>query len=127
MTGFLVNIERKTLENENFREVLYTGQHSQVVLMSLKPREEIGFEIHEIFDQFIRIESGEGKVIMNEEEHLVNSGDAFVVPAGVRHNVINLSNEKSLKLYTLYSPPHHKDGVVHKTKQEAEADKADHL
>ena len=127
MTGFLVNIEKKTLENENFREVLYTGQHSQVVLMSLKPGEEIGFEIHEIFDQFIRIESGEGKVIMNEEEHLVNSGDAFVVPAGVRHNVINLSNEKSLKLYTLYSPPHHKDGVVHKTKQEAEADKADHL
>ncbi len=127
MTGFLVNIEKKTLENENFREVLYTGQHSQVVLMSLKPGEEIGFEIHEIVDQFIRIESGEGKVIMNEEGHLVNDGDAFVVPAGVRHNVINLSNEKPLKLYTLYSPPHHKDGVIHKTKQEAEADKADHL
>lgn len=127
MTGFLINIEKKALENENFREVLYTGQHAQVVLMSLKPGEEIGFEIHEIVDQFIRIEAGEGRVVMNDEEHDVADGDAFVVPAGVKHNVINTSSERSLKLYTIYSPPHHKDQIVHKTKDEAEADKADHI
>lgn len=127
MADFLINIEKKTLENENFREVLYTGQHTQVVLMSLKPGEEIGFEVHEIVDQFIRIELGEGKLIINNEEQTLGDGDAFVVPAGVKHNVVNTSSEKSLKLYTIYSPPHHKDGVIHKTKEEAESDKSDHL
>jgi mannose-6-phosphate isomerase-like protein (cupin superfamily) len=127
MTGFLQNIEELTLQNTHFRQVLYTGQHAQVVLMSLLPREEIGMEVHEIVDQFLRIESGEGKVIIGGEEHTIKGGDAFVVPASTRHNVINTSPDKPLKLYTLYSPPHHKDGIVHKTKQEAEADKEDHL
>lgn len=127
MTDFLINIEKKTLENVNFREVLYTGQHTQVVLMSLKPGEEIGFEVHEIVDQFIRIEFGEGKLLINNKEQSLEDGDAFVVPAGVRHNVVNTSSEKPLKLYTIYSPPHHKDGVIHKTKEEAELDKSDHL
>lgn len=127
MTGFLLNIEQKTLENENFREVLYTGQHVQLVVMSLKPNEEIGFEIHQIVDQFIRIEAGEGKLLINGEEQTIKDGDAFVIPAGARHNVINTSSEKSMKLYTIYSPPHHKDQIVHKTKEEAELDKSDHL
>ncbi len=127
MTGYLQNIEAVTLKNEYFRQVLYTGQHVQLVIMSLKPNEDIGTEIHEIVDQFLRVEAGEGKVIMNGEEYLIKDGDAFVVPAGTKHNVINTSSEKPLKLYTIYSPPHHKDGTVHKTKQEAEADKEDHL
>jgi mannose-6-phosphate isomerase-like protein (cupin superfamily) len=95
--------------------------------MSLKPNEEIGMEIHEIVDQFFRVEAGEGKVIINGEENVVNDGDAFIVPAGTKHNVINTSSEKPLKLYTVYSPPHHKDGTIHKTKTEATADKEDHL
>lgn len=127
MTGYLQNIKQLTLKNEYFRQVLYTGQHAQLVVMSLKPTEDIGMEVHEIVDQFIRVEAGEGKVVMNGEEHAIKDGDAFVVPAGTKHNVINTSTEKPLKLYTVYSPPHHKDGTVHKTKQEAEADKEDHL
>lgn len=127
MTGFLQNIEQLTLNNTYFRQVLYTGQHAQLVLMSLNPGEEIGMEVHEIVDQFLRVEAGEGKVLMNGEEHIVKNGDAFIVPAGTQHNVINTSSDKPLKLYTVYSPPHHKDGIVHKTKQEAEADKEDHL
>lgn len=127
MIGFLQNIEQLTLNNNAFRQVLYTGQHSQLVVMSLKPGEEIGLEVHEIVDQFIRIESGEGKVIMNGEEHPIKDGDAFVVPALAKHNVINTSSEKPLKLYTVYSPPHHKDGTIHSTKEEAEADKEDHI
>lgn len=127
MVGFLVNIEEKTRTNTYFRQVLYTSQHEQVVLMSLLPNEDIGEEIHEIVDQFLRIEEGEGKVIMNGEEHAVKDGDAFVVPAGVKHNLINTSSEKPLKLYTIYSPPHHKDLTVHKTKVEAMADAEDHL
>ncbi len=127
MTGFLGNIEELTLKNNFFRQVLFTGQHAQVVLMSLNPGEEIGVEVHEIVDQFIRIETGSGKVIMNGEEHNISDGDAFVVPAGTKHNVVNLSEKEPLKLYTVYSPPHHKDGVVHKTKMAADADKADHL
>src|SRR5690242_18234346 len=113
MTGFLTNIEKQTLENTSFRKVLYTGQHAQVVVMSLKPSESIGMEVHEIVDQFIRIESGEGKVVMNSEEHKIKDGDAFVVPAGTKHNVTNTSSKNPLKLYTVYSPPHHKDGVIH--------------
>lgn len=127
MTGYLQNIEEVTLKNEYFRQVLFTGQHEQLVIMSLKPNEEIGVEIHEIVDQFIRVEAGEGRVIMNGEEHLIKDGDAFVVPAGTQHNVINVSAEKPLKLYTVYSPPHHRDGTIHKTKQEAETDTEDHL
>ncbi len=127
MTGYLQNIEEMTLKNEYFRRVLYTGQHAQLVVMSLKPNEDIGMEVHAIVDQFLRVEAGEGKVVMNDEEHSIKDGDAFVVPAGVMHNVINTSSEKPLKLYTVYSPPHHKDGTIHKTKQEAEADKEDHL
>lgn len=127
MTGYLQNIEEITLKNAYFRQVLFTGQRVQLVVMSLKPNEDIGVEIHEIVDQFLRVETGEGKVVMGGEEHLIKDGDAFVVPAGTHHNVINTSSDRPLKLYTIYSPPHHKDGVVHKTKQAAEADKEDHL
>src|SRR5579864_3929397 len=127
MTGFIINIEEKTLQNENFREVLYTAQHSQLVLMSLNPNEEIGMEVHEIVDQFIRVESGTGKAILNGEEHQLSDGSAVVVPAGTQHNIINTSSDKKMKLYTIYSPAHHKDGTVHKTKADAEADKEDHI
>lgn len=127
MTGYILNIEQKTLENEKFREVLYTAQHSQLVLMSLNPNEEIGMEVHEIVDQFIRVESGEGKAILNGEEHILSDGIAVIVPAGTEHNIINTSSEKKMKLYTIYSPAHHKDGTIHKTKQDAEADLQDHI
>ncbi len=127
MTGYILNIEKKTLENENFREVLYTAQHSQLVLMSLNPNEEIGMEIHEIVDQFIRVESGVGKAILNGEEHDLSDGSAVVVPAGTQHNIINTSSDKKMKLYTIYSPAHHKEGTVHKTKLEAEADTEDRI
>lgn len=127
MTGFLQNIEKLTLQNNYFRQVLYTGQHTQLVIMSLLPNEEIGTEVHAIVDQFFRVEAGEGKVIVNGEERTIKDGDAFVIPAETKHNVINTSANKPLKLYTLYSPPHHKDGIIHKTKQEAELDKEDHL
>jgi len=123
MPGFIENIEKKTLRNENFREVLFTAPHSQLVVMTLKAGEEIGNEVHEENDQFIRFESGEGKVVLdNKEEHAVSDGYAMVVPAGTWHNVINVSPEKPLKLYTVYSPPHHKPGTIHKTKAEANAD-----
>lgn len=127
MTGYVQNIEEVTLKNEYFRQVLYTGQHAQLVVMSLNPQEDIGMEIHKIVDQFLRVEAGEGKLIMNGEEHLIKDGDAFVVPAGTQHNVINTSAEKPMKLYTVYSPPHHEEGVIHKTKQEAATDKEDHI
>jgi mannose-6-phosphate isomerase-like protein (cupin superfamily) len=127
MTGFIQNIEQLTMKNEFFRQVLFTGQHAQLVVMSLKPNEEIGEEVHEIVDQFLRVESGEGKVIMNGEEQAIKAGDAIVVPSKVKHNLVNTSSETSLKLYTVYSPPHHKDGTVHKTKQDAVTDKEDHL
>ena len=124
---FHVNIENETLKNKNYRKVLYTSTNSQVVLMSLEPEEEIGFEIHDISDQFFRVESGEGKVVIDGEKFLIKDGDAIIVPAGSKHNVYNTSKNEPLKLYTLYMPPHHKDGVIHKTKAEAEKDKADHL
>ena len=127
MTGFIANIEEKTLKNDYFREVLYTGQHSQLVVMSLNPNEEIGMEVHEIVDQFLRIESGEGKAILNGEEYVISDGFAIVVPAGTKHNIINTSSTKKLKLYTVYSPAHHKDKTIHKTKQEAEADREDYI
>ena len=127
MTGYVDNIEKLTQENTFFRKVLFTTQHTQLVLMSLTPREEIGIEVHETTDQFLRIESGVGKVIMNGEEHELHDGDAIIVPAGTQHNVMTTSESEPMKLYTLYSPPHHKDGTVHETKAQAEADTEDHL
>ena len=127
MTGFVGDIEKLTLSNSSFRQVVYTGQHAQMVVMCLKPNEDIGVEIHEIVDQFLRIEKGEAKIILNGEEHLVKDGDAFIVPAGVEHNVINTSSENPLQLYTIYSPPHHRDGIIHGTKADAEADETDHI
>jgi mannose-6-phosphate isomerase-like protein (cupin superfamily) len=127
MVGYSGNIEQLTLANTFFRQVLYTGQHAQLVLMCLQPNEEIGMEVHETTDQFFRFEEGKGKVLINGEEHLVKDGDVVIVPAGSKHNVINTSSEKQLKMYTIYSPPHHKEGTIHKTKAEAEADTEDHL
>lgn len=127
MTGYLANIEELTLENTNFRKVLYTNQHLQLVLMCLQPNEEIGLEVHSVTDQFFRFEQGEGKVIINGEENNIKDGDVVIVPAGAEHNIINTSSNKELKFYTIYAPPHHKDGIVHKTKTEAEADTSDHL
>jgi mannose-6-phosphate isomerase-like protein (cupin superfamily) len=122
MKGFNTNIEKATLENDNFRKVLYTGKHSQLVLMSIAPADEIGMEVHEDNDQFFRFEKGEGKCIIDGNEYWVQDGSAIIVPAGAQHNVINASETEELKLYTIYSPAHHKDGVVRKTKAEAEAD-----
>ncbi len=122
MKGFKADIEKLTTGNNNFRNVLYTAKHSQLVLMSLMPGEEIGLEVHDTGDQFFRIEKGEGKVIINDTELLVADGDAVIVPEGAKHNVINTSKSEILKLYTIYSPPHHKDGVLRKTKEEAEKD-----
>lgn len=119
MHGFKDNIEQLTLANDNFRRVLYTGAHSQLVLMSLKPNEEIGSEVHQDNDQFFRFEGGEGKIVIDGHEQTVKDGDAVIVPAGAKHNVINLSATEALKMYTIYSPAHHRDGVVHATKEEA--------
>ncbi len=127
MQPFVKNIEKETLENDNFRTVLYTSTYGQVVLMSLLPNEEIGMEVHESTDQFFRIDSGEGKVIINGEEFVISDGYAVVVPAGAQHNVINTSGERPLKLYTIYMPPHHKDGTIHHNKEEALKDEEDHL
>jgi mannose-6-phosphate isomerase-like protein (cupin superfamily) len=125
MKGFNANIEKDTLENDNFRKVLYTSKHSQLVLMSLKPNEDIGMEIHNENDQFFRFEAGKGKVVIDGNEYSVEDGSAIVVPAGAEHNVINVSDSEELKLYTIYSPAHHKDGIVRKTKKEAEANEED--
>jgi mannose-6-phosphate isomerase-like protein (cupin superfamily) len=114
--GFVANIETLTEQNTNFRQVLYTAQHSQLVVMALKPKEEIGMEIHADNDQFFRIESGQGKVIIDGNESEFSAGFAIVVPAGSQHNVINTSETEELKIYTVYSPAHHKDGTVHETK-----------
>ncbi|MDD5032686.1 MAG: cupin domain-containing protein [Candidatus Pacebacteria bacterium] len=122
MKGFNANIEKETLENENFRKVLYTGKHSQLVLMSLKPNEEIGMETHEENDQFFRFEKGQGKCVIDGNECALGDGSVIIVPAGAQHNIINTSATESLKLYTIYSPAHHKDGVVRMTKEEATAD-----
>ncbi|MDP3957581.1 MAG: cupin domain-containing protein [bacterium] len=120
--GYKGNIEQLTLENENFRKVLYTAEHLQLVLMALKPSEEIGLEVHEEGDQFFRFETGEGKVIINESEYLVGDGDSVIVPAGAKHNIINVSATEVLKLYTIYAPPHHQDGMMRATRAEAIAD-----
>jgi len=121
MKGFNANIEKETLENGNFRKVLYTGKHSQLVLMSLLPNEEIGMEVHPDNDQFFRFEKGQGKCIIDGNEYELVDGSAIVVPAGAQHNIINISDTEDLKLYTIYSPAHHKDGIVRATKAEAEA------
>lgn len=121
MNGYTDNIEKLVLENENFRKVVYTAKFSQLVLMSLKPKEDIGEEVHD-GDQFFRFEKGQGLVIIDGISHVVKDGSAVVVPAGAKHNVINTSDNEVLKLYTIYSPPHHRDGVTHVTKKEALAD-----
>ena len=121
MKGFCANIEKDTLENVNFRKVLYTGKNSQLVLMSLKPEEEIGMEVHETNDQFFRFEKGKGKCIIDGNEYELKDGMAIIIPAGAQHNVINTSENEELKLYTIYSPPHHKDGIIRATREEAES------
>jgi len=120
--GYEANIEQLTLENEDFRRVLYTGKASQLVLMSLKPQEEIGLETHSENDQFFRFEKGKGKIVIAGLEREVEDGDAVIVPMGTEHNVINLSADEPLKFYTIYAPAHHKDGTVHPTKADAEGD-----
>ena len=128
MSDYVGSIEKETLKNTFFRQVLFTGRHAQLVVMCLQPGEDIGNEVHPNVDQFFRIEQGEAKFVFNgKEEHLVADGDAVVVPAGTYHNVINASKTAEMKLYTIYSPPNHPDKTVHKTRAEAEAaEKAEH-
>ena len=125
MKGFVQNIEKLSLENELFRKVLYTAKNSQLVLMSLKVGEEIGVEVHQL-DQFLRIEKGEGKAILDGVSHNISDGSAILVPAGAEHNIIN-TGTVSMKLYTVYAPPNHRDGIIHNTKTEAEADESEHF
>lgn len=120
MSGYSINLEEKTLAGNNFREVLYTTQRSQLVIMTLQPGEEIGLERHEDHDQFIRVEAGQGVAILDGEEHKLEDGVAVVIPAGTEHNVINTSSGEPMRLYTLYTPPEHPDGIVHATKAEAD-------
>ena len=126
MKGYSTSIEQETRKNSDFRRVLYTGKYSQLVLMNLKPLEEIGLETHPDRDQFFRFEEGEGKVFIDGIEHTVKDGDAIIVPAGAQHNVINTSKNLELKLYTIYSPPEHQDKVVRHTKTEAETSPEDY-
>lgn len=122
MKGYVKNIGEEVKENDNFRQVVYTAKYCQLVLMSLKPNEDIGEEVHDNVDQFFRFEEGEGKVVLDGVEHKIEAEYAVLVPAGTKHNVINTSDSVPLKLYTIYSPSHHRDGVIHKTKEEAESD-----
>lgn len=126
MKGYVGNIEEKTLANENFRKVLYTDERLQLVVMSLLPLEEIGAEVHEL-DQFIRVEQGAGKAVLDGAEHSLTDGSVVLVPKGTLHNIINTSAKEPMKLYTLYAPPNHKDGTVHPTKADAEADEGEHF
>jgi mannose-6-phosphate isomerase-like protein (cupin superfamily) len=126
MVGYSINLEEKTLENLNFREVLFTGPYSQLVVMSLQPGEEIGLETHDGHDQFIRVERGVGEAIMDGEVTLLEDGVAIVVPGGVAHNIVNTSETEPLKLYTVYSPAEHPDKTVHKNKAEADAYELEH-
>lgn len=121
MKGYVANIEKISLENGYFRKVLYTAKNSQLVVMSLKPGEDIGEEVHQL-DQFIRCEAGQGRAVLDDVPFEIGAGFVVVIPAGVKHNIINTSYDKPLKLYTLYSPPNHRDGVLHETKERAEAD-----
>ncbi|HLA26048.1 MAG TPA: cupin domain-containing protein [Patescibacteria group bacterium] len=122
MKGYITNIEKDSLENENFRKVLYTGKNSQLVLMAIEPKDDIGEEVHKL-DQFIRVEAGNGLAILDGVKHEISDGSAIVIPAGTMHNIINSSETEKLKLYSVYSPPEHKDGTIHKTKNEAENNK----
>jgi len=126
MAGYVINIEEKTVDNNFFREVLFTAQRVQLVVMSLGPGEEIGLETHDDGDQFIRVEAGKGIAILDGEEHDLEDGSAVVIPAGVQHNIINSSPQQPLKLYTIYSPPEHPDGTVNKDKAEALAYEKEH-
>ena len=126
MAGYHVDIEKKTEKNDYFREVLFTGPHSQLVVMSLNVGEDIGLETHPDTDQFIRVEEGKGKAVLDGEEFELEDGFAIVIPAGTQHNVINTSSKKAMKLYTVYTPPEHPDGTIHKTKAEAEAAEKEH-
>lgn len=126
MAGYHTDIEKKSLENEFFREVLFTGPNSQLVVMALKPGEEIGVETHGDVDQFIRVEAGQGKAVLDGDEFMLKDGSAVVIPAGTEHNVLNTSSTETLKLYTIYTPPEHPDGTIHKTKAEAEAYEHEH-
>ena len=121
LKGYSVALESETLKNSDFRRVLYTGKHSQLVLMSLAPGEEIGMEAHPHLDQFFRFEKGEGKVFIDGSEYKVKDGSGVIVPAGAKHNVVNTSKKEALKLYTIYSPPEHIDKTVRRTKKDAEA------
>lgn len=121
MAGYVTDIEERTLRNEHFREVIFTGPHIQLVLMTLQPGGEIGSERHDEHDQFIRVEEGEGEVTLGGERHALTDGSAVVIPAGVQHNVVNLSGDRPLRLYTLYSPPAHADRTMHHTKADADA------
>lgn len=125
MRGYFANIEEDTIDNNDFRRVLYSGHHMQLVLMSLLPNEEIGMEVHEENDQFFRFEAGNGRVVIDDNSYDVSDGSVIIVPAGAKHNVINLSSSEPLKMYTIYSPPHHKDGIVRVTKAEAISNEAD--
>ena len=118
LKGYVTNIEDDTLKNKDFRRVLYTGKNSQLVLMSLRPKEEIGLETHTL-DQFIRVEAGSGVAVLDGVEHQIAHGTAVVIPAGTKHNIVNNSEREELKLYTLYSPPEHRDGTIHRTKADA--------
>lgn len=120
-----INLEKKTIENKFFRKVVMTTKNLQLVLMSLKPGEEIGLEENNRIDQFYRIEEGKGILVIEGVSKAIGAGDAFIIPQGTRHNLVNTSKSKRLRFYTLYSPPHHRDGVVHKIKQEAESDQTD--
>ncbi|HJU64304.1 MAG TPA: cupin domain-containing protein [Gemmatimonadaceae bacterium] len=124
MNGYVTNIERDTLDNEDYRRVLFTGPNTQLVLMTLRPGEEIGEETHEEHDQFIRVEAGTGTVMLDGKRTALSDGSAVVIPAGTRHNVVNTSSSDPLRLYTLYSPPEHPDGTVQHTKADETASKA---
>lgn len=119
MSGYSVDIEKATLQNEFFRQVLFTGKHMQLVLMTLKPGEDIGKEVHGHVDQFIRVETGTGEALMDGKTTALRDGMSIVIPAGAEHNVTNTSSSEPLRLYTLYSPPNHPDGTIHKTREEA--------
>ena len=124
MKGFVDDIEELSVNNDLYRKVLYTGKNLQLVLMTLQPGEEIGEEVHEGHDQFFRIEQGKGKVVIDGQTHAIEDDDAVIVPAGARHNVIN-SGDQPLRLYTIYGPPEHRDGVVHATKQDEQEEHFD--
>ena len=126
MAGYVDNIEKKSLENKYFREVLFTGPHSQLVVMSIAPGDDIGMETHKDVDQFFRVEAGIGRAVLNGTEYNLEDGSAVVIPAGVEHNIINRSKSEPLKVYTIYSPPNHPDGTINKDKAEAIAYEKEH-